>query len=315
MNILIIGKDTQLLWPQHVKDACDNLGHKNKLFLFNNLGIADTVRSFAKKISPALSEKFVARQLKKSLEKFKPDVVILISAFFIPESLYEAVLDYKKALIIGWSGDGFDKTVESKAQACNKLYCTDSFFVERALSYDWAQTSYLPLAFNEKIFYKLPNNIRNNEIVFIGNPDKNRTNIVDNIKTPLSLVGPKWNLPNNTVHSVIKKSISINEVARLYHNSFGVLNIKQESNVVNGLNMRSFEAPACGALLIHDNVKDLKRHYISSEEVVVYDSISNLNDILSEIYIDTKKYEKIARQGQERCLSEHTYTHRQKNIL
>jgi len=315
MRVLIVGKDTPLLWPQHVTDACAALGHETEIFLFNNLGWMDGVRSIAKKFNTSLSEQFVAKHLEKKLQKFKPDVVLFISAFFIPASLYEAAANYKNAKLIAWSGDAFDISVDARAKLCDKLYCTDSHFVELALSFGWQHASYLPLAFNEKIFYPPTKPSRNDEIVFIGNPDKHRSELVGSVGSELTLIGPQWKQENTPQHKVLQKTISIGEVANLYRGSLGVLNIKQGSNVVNGLNMRSFEAAACGALLIHDDVADLKKEYNTQDEVVVFENSPQLNEIVKRIKDESERFTKIARLGQVKAWDTHTYTHRLRQVF
>jgi spore maturation protein CgeB len=274
MKILVVGKDTMLHWPQNVCDALDTMGYENHLFLINHLGfISDTLISLVKKINKPSSEELLAHYFRQKIAEFQPDVIMFISAFFIPTSLYDVLNTLpKKPYLIGWSGDAFNQDVAPLVSILDKLYCTDSFFVDLAQSqYKWSNVEYLPLAYNPKLFS--PSTLANEqrkEILFIGNPAPDRVEILQNIQVPITLIGSAWKKHFIPLHTGITKNIALNKIVPLYQSCRAVLNMKQGANVKNGLNMRSFEATACGALMIHDNVKDLEKHFVPNEEILVY---------------------------------------------
>ena len=111
------------------------------------------------------------------------------------------------------------------------------------------------------------------------------------------------------------RNIGIEAVAEAYNRSAFVLNVKHEHNVVNGLNMRSFEAPACGACLVQDYVKDVDRNFDPEEEIVVYASLEELDEKLAALRKDQRRYDKIRQNGYRRVMAEHTYRHRIAAIL
>lgn len=307
-----------LFWPQHVCDALDEVGHHHELFLFNDLGFAKgSAISIAKRLTTRASEALMALFFRKKIDTYKPDIVIFVSAFFIPTSLYTVLADMpNKPYTIGWSGDAFDKSMQENVEVLDKLYSTDSFFVDRGIEYGW-NIAYLPLAFNPRLFLPSTQQIdRSKKAIFIGNPAPDREELLSSLSFPISLIGSGWGKINTGIHSKSARSISLSEVVHLYQTTYAVVNMKQGANVVNGLNMRSFEAPACGALLVHDSVEDLKRHYVENEEVLVYRNAEELNEILRMINDDSSStYKEIAKRGKERAWDEHRYRHRISKML
>ncbi|MFB1007492.1 MAG: glycosyltransferase, partial [Sulfurospirillum sp.] len=219
--------------------------------------------------------------------------------------------------ILGWSGDAFNQDVAPLVNNLDKLYCTDSFFVDLAQSqYKWSNVEYLPLAYNPKLFS--PSTLANEqrkEILFIGNPAPDRVEILQNTQVPITLIGSAWKKQSIPLHTCITKNIALNKIVPLYQSCRAVLNMKQGANVKNGLNMRSFEATACGALMIHDNVKDLEKHFVPNEEILVYNDAEELNELLKKIDKHPELFYEIAKKGMQRTLLEHTYEHRMALVL
>lgn len=319
MKILVVGKDTMLHWPQNVCDALGDMGYENDLFLINHLGfVSDTLISLVKKFKKLSSEELLAHYFHQKINEFKPDVIMLISAFFMPQSLYDVLKNLpKKPYVIGWSGDAFNQDVAAKVQILNKLYCTDSFFVDLARStYRWENVEYLPLAYNPKIFF--PSNTpeeQRKETLFIGSPAPDRVEILKSIQTPITLIGSAWKKHPLALHTIVPKNIALDQIVPLYQSCRAVLNMKQGANVKNGLNMRSFEATACGALMIHDNVADIEKHFVPNEEILVYNNANELNELLRNIEKNPQLFYEIAKKGMQRTLLEHSYQHRMSLIL
>lgn len=319
MKILVVGKDTMLHWPQNVCDALSDMGYENDLFLINHLGFfSDTLISIVKKFKKLSSEELLAHYFHQKINEFKPDVIMLISAFFIPQSLYDILKNLpKKPYIIGWSGDAFNQDVAAHVHILNKLYCTDSFFVDIArCNYHWKNVEYLPLAYNPKIFFQpnIPHEQRK-DTLFIGNPAPDRVEIVKDLQTPITLIGSAWKKHSLALHTIIPKNIALHQIVPLYQSCYAVLNMKQGANVRNGLNMRSFEATACGALMIHDKVADIEKHFVPNEEILVYNDTKELNKLLQDIKKNPQLFYDIAENGMKRTLLEHGYQHRLSLIL
>jgi hypothetical protein len=101
------------------------------------------------------------------------------------------------------------------------------------------------------------------------------------------------------------------EMARMYSESRLVFNCSLRGEV----NMRVFEGPATGTLLLTDRISnglsDLVR---DREHVVLYDDEQLLN-LVDEYLRDSAARELIASQGYEHVRAYHTYDQRVENIL
>ncbi len=81
------------------------------------------------------------------------------------------------------------------------------------------------------------------------------------------------------------------------------------------VNQRVFDVPACGAFLLTDHQESLGELFDIGKEVIVFDCPEDIPDLLRYYLKNPDKREKIALQGRERVLKEHTYQHRLKSII
>ncbi len=96
------------------------------------------------------------------------------------------------------------------------------------------------------------------------------------------------------------------EMAEVYARSRIVVNCCHNRDV----NMRVFEAMASGALLITDEADGLEELFIDGTDLIIYRSDDELVDCIRHYLQDDAAREQIARAGQEKVLTGHTYDHR-----
>ena len=217
--------------------------------------------------------------------------------------------------IVHWIGDFFDDRLTKTSAITDQYYFTDSGLLEDAKAMGLTQSSYLPLAFNPDLF-KLPEQeARINDLLFIGAWSKNREDLIRKVEQPMTVVGKGWDRIQDTHHNVIGKNVSNKQVAGLYQQHACVLNIINSGNIKNGLNMRCFEAPACGALLITDNVIDLPNCYESGLEVLTYETPESLAAIYKTLLDDVDRLKRIANAGHTKATNSHAYKSRIETIL
>jgi len=316
MRILIIGKQNHLHWVENVYDAFKKLSYNvNYLFTNKQGNFNDFNRNFLKIFNKNLSKNYSLNCLNKKILEFSPDIIFVVSPFMYDIKFTEMIESIDSCLKIGWVGDIFSSEHKAISDKYDKLYFTDSYFLEMAEMFKFKNYSYLPLAANSNIFYdkKL---IRNDNLLFIGNPTKERIDLFFNINKDVKLIGSKWkniNLKNNI--EIVKKDISIYEVAEEYNKSNFVLNLKHSLNVINGLNMRTFEVPACGACLIQDYVKDLELNFDLDKEVVTYNNVEELTDLYEKLRKEKKLTKQIIEHSSLNVHSNHLYTNRINKII
>jgi len=103
------------------------------------------------------------------------------------------------------------------------------------------------------------------------------------------------------------------EMARLFSASRLVFN----RSIVNDVNMRVFEAVACGSLLITNDLAENGQDELLTpgEHLVTYRSDDELIERIRYYLDHEEEREAIAQRGMERAHAEHTYAHRMQTIL
>ena len=160
--------------------------------------------------------------------------------------------------------------------------------------------SYLPSAIDDKIFkdYNLKRDI---DIGFVGTDNIN-------IKSRVRFINFLKKRFDNFVR---EQGIFFEDMAEFYNRC----KIVPNQCPADDINMRTFEATACGALLITPNLPYLKELFEIGKEIVVYDDILDLEKKINYYLKHDKEREKIARAGQIRTLKDHTYSKRVEKII
>jgi spore maturation protein CgeB len=78
---------------------------------------------------------------------------------------------------------------------------------------------------------------------------------------------------------------------------------------------RVYEALACGAFLIVDEQRDVLRYFTPGEDLVVFDDVKELRELVTYYLSHPKEAGRIAKKGRKKVLAHHTYRHRIKKIL
>ncbi len=113
--------------------------------------------------------------------------------------------------------------------------------------------------------------------------------------------------PNNFAGPVYGETM-----VKIYNASEIILNINGDYPY---LNVRNFEAPACGTCTITSAIKDLDKYFIPGQEVVVFESIPDLINKLDYYLSDNKARKNIAIAGQKRAHRDHSLQKRMAELL
>ena len=80
-------------------------------------------------------------------------------------------------------------------------------------------------------------------------------------------------------------------------------------------NMRLYETTGCGAMLITDMKDNLNELFDIGKEVVAYNNVNELVELIRYYADRDSEREAIARAGQKRTITEHTYYNRMEELL
>ena len=322
MKVLIIGKRGGILqWYEHLLDAGKGMPDVEiKGFALNHNNLLER---FSKKVIGQFSSDYrdaiTAKALATVMQSFQPHLVVVADMFYFSKKVVDVFYTHKpRCHYVHWIGDFFKKDILTSKEIFDHYYFTDTALVEQAKSMGLVNSSYLPLAYNPSVFYPAKHKkMRSKELLFIGAWSANREALIEKIEVPMLIIGKGWDKHSHPAHRVISKNIPLVEVVQLYQTHSFVLNIINSNNIKNGLNMRCFEAPACQALLITDQVADLHLCYQEGKEVFVYQSAQDISEFLTSVEDehDDEPHKEIIAQGYRKVVSSHTYRMRLKKIM
>jgi len=171
---------------------------------------------------------------------------------------------------------------------------------------------YLPFGFNNKINKINKNKIDENYISFIASGDQYREKIIKRIKSVrINIFGNSWkkNIGNHSLNPFVHGKKLIDTIAK----SFVSLNILRKQND-NSHNMKTFEIPAMGGLLVTTRTKEQNIFFPENKASIMFSSISELEKKIFFLRKNQRVAERIRQKGFE--LSRyHSYNERAKYLL
>jgi spore maturation protein CgeB len=154
--------------------------------------------------------------------------------------------------------------------------------------------------------------------VFIGSYDSERAAFLDKLgEQKLIIYGDsKWR-SRNQLSKIIQsayagRSLFGEDYKAAILNGLGIFNLLRKQNIEEGShNMRTFEVPGYGGLLIADRTVEQMSFFEENKEAVYFDSIEELKDRMTYLSKHTGEIEKIKKAAWERCRrSNYGYRHR-----
>ncbi len=255
-----------------------------------------------------------------TIRQQKPDLIILLNAVGLPDDANDQIRSGDpKMPVVSWLADHVPVFPPGVSHNLDAIYYFDSAtlpVLQTAYSGTGARLEFLPLAANPLRFtnHSLSWNHRKSGLVFIGNNTAPRREIIRDLQrlTAVDPYGPKaeagWRFWRRRRFSPAASS-------KLYGSYQAVLNMLQPPNTIHGLNLRAFEVPLCGGLGTYPAAPDLADSFVPGEEIVSYESNTDLAHQLEKIFADPRRSEAIIRGGRERVLKDHTYHERARRLL
>lgn len=318
MKVLVVGKHGSIVhWLEDMADGFADAGHETRVFSviggswpdYLHLKLYRTLNRRA--VGGVLAEKLV-----KAVRTFKPDVMFCVGAYWLePEMLAVVRALPTRPAMLGWVGDRFEAKHRAIDALYDRVFHTDTAFLDLARELGFtAPVGYLPLAVNPRLFPRreLP---RRDRMIFVANRTQHREAIVRAIERPVVLYGKSWKPMTGTPHELHAERIPAKALVGLYASHRAVLNIRNEINVLHGLNQRSFEPYLCGTPVLNDAMVDIPLCFEPGKEILVYRDTDELNAIHDRLMKDAGYAAAIGEAGFRRVMAEHTYAIRTRSIL
>lgn len=283
-SILVLGKRGGILqWYENILDADISKDYIRLTgFALNHNNWKERLIKKLLKLFKGHPEQFTASQLDKKIQQIRPDIILIADVFYFQPVILATLIKYKPACTMyHWIGDFFDERLIKSKEVVDRFLFTDSTFIDDAMQMGISNSVYFPLAFNPRIFTpgtSLDN--RKNELLFVGAWSESRQRLLEQVEFPVAVYGKGWDkLKSDYIHTH-PYNIPLSQVAVLYRQYSHVLNIINKANTRIGLNMRCFEVPASGAILVTEYSEDLKRCFNTEQDIIYFSSYTELSEKL-----------------------------------
>jgi spore maturation protein CgeB len=305
VRILLVGKKGSINhWLEDAAAALRTDGHAVRVLAVRRTWLDARVET-------ALVEP-LADGVAKAAGRFAPDLILAIGAFHTPVPYLRRLAALPgRPPVAGWVGDLFDEGAREAAGLYDIVAYTDSGLLARHSAAFGSRAIFLPHAAN--LTAPRPAAARSPRMVFVANATPGRRAVVEAVTSPVSVYGPGWR--RGAPHDVHPGRVAHAAVAGLYAQGLAALNVRNERNVLFGLNQRSFDPYLSGTPLVTDDQPDLERCFDPGSEVLVWRDTSELNAVYDRLRRSPEEPRRIGEAGRRRVLAEHGYTHRLATLL
>lgn len=277
--------------------------------------------------------KLVNKKLIKLACDFKPDLCIIMKGQCIfPETISTIKAETKTMLFNINADDPFNRNRGASSLYVRKsLSIFDCYFIWKRLLIEplikrgAKRVEHLPFGFDPTMHYPVEasgheKQIDGNDIVFVGNWDKERENWLREIKDfDLGIWGEDyWGSccrDRNLRKLWRKKAMYGEEMSKVLNSSKISLNILRLQNK-GSINMRTFELPACKVFVLAERSLEAKEFFEEDIEAVYFSTPEELRDKVKYYLKHEEERNKIGQAGYQRCVtSGYSYLERAKKIL
>ena len=308
MKIFLVGKSASIThWFEDAAGALRAEGHDLRLGVVRHPWLNAVVEA-------ALAEPLAAAMAARAA-RFDPDLVLVIGGLHAPAAFVEqlAALPGRPPLV-GWAGDAFDAGARRTADLYDLLAYTDSGLVARHVELGFGSRGlFLPHAAN--LGNTLPERQRAARMVFVATPTPGRRAVVEAVTAPLAIFGPAWGAEGMSHHQVHAGRVTPGDVGGLYAGHLAALNVRNERNVLHGLNQRSFDPYLSATPVVTDDQADISLCFEPGAEVLVWRDTDELNSHYERLLRHPEDAARIGQAGRRRLFADLGFGRRLETLM
>ena len=313
----------------HVTDSLRHLECEVQLFhvrgaLSGAAGLAYKAMHKATQLLLREPERLIEPRLMRTIEAFKPDVVLaLLGNLYSPKTI-AAVRKRTAAPVICWCQDQLSTLGRQFLLGAGY----DAVFVKDRYMQDLfsrmirsTRFLYLPEACNPRMHRPVPLTASDRQsfgcdVMIAGTLYYYRQEILQQLSSfDIKVWGyrPTW-LVDRIPGRFMGRDVHGDDKVRACLASKICLNTLHYAEI-NGLNCRAFELAGCGGFQLVNRVPVLLDHFTPDVEVATFESIDELRDKINFYLANPAAATAIAENGRRRAHRDHTYEHRLRDIL
>lgn len=204
----------------------------------------------------------------------------------------------------------FDTIVKNIVCVFDLVICSSPKMIDRYKEVGANDVIYLPFACEPDIHKPIQLDGRYMyDICFVGTYYPRRGRIIKQLMENgynTKVYGPYWKDADALYGMDMVKAFNASKI---------VLNIHIESDLDNKPNMRTFEVTGSSSFLLTDYAYGLEEQFVIGKEVIVYDNIKELLELVRYYLSSNEERDKIRINGNRRAYKDHTYENRLKAVL
>ncbi len=260
-----------------------------------------------------------ANVIEKQILQSKPDLVLVFKGTRIPPALLVSIR--RAAVCVNFNPDSPWEKVNSSDWLIESIphYHHHFTWSKQLLPHfqvaGASSVHYLPFAYDPELHSLTPKGVTDFDVVFIGTYEALRDETLSTLKDfNIAIWGNGWEKSSMVPRSWIKgAAIYGKQAAEAMTKGVVNLNILRVQNS-GSHNMRTFEIPATGSLMLTTKSEEQQQFFTEGEDILSYESNEELIEHVSRSIIDKARAEEMGMNAYERVKAE-TYTSRAQEIL
>jgi spore maturation protein CgeB len=283
------------------------------------------------KFYPNLFSESINKQLLIKAESSKADIILVFKGLYLFPSTIATLRNYTK-LLVNYNPDHpfiFYSTGSGNSNILHSLeYYHIHFSYSKKIVAKFKSTLkkeafHIPFGFDDSLKSSSGSKVElKNDFIFVGAWDRTREAFFNKLTDEnIKIYGnPEWHSRTFLRPRVKKmfqgKPLLKEDFLQATKDSLGCINILREQNLIeNSHNMRTFEVPGYGGLLISQRTDEQLEFFEENIEAIYFDNVDELREKLLYLRKHSEIVEKIKTAAQLRSVrGNYSYFHRAKNM-
>ena len=259
------------------------------------------------RINQKYGRKKMSQMLREAIYYYHPDILFYFNFHdWIEHSVWKEISNELPTKTIIWLSDDHWRYEETRPiwELFNLIVTTDRKGYEKRMEKGFSNIFLSQWGCNH-FLYKNLNLPKIYDVSFVGRCYGKRQEFVEMLKRhgiKAATFGQGWEKGSR---------VSQADLIRIYNQSKISLNIsvasKEDKIQIKG---RDFEAPGCGSLLLTKETEEIAEYFVPDEEIITYKDANDAVEKIKYYLKNEDEREKIAKNGYERVMKEHTIKNR-----
>ena len=332
MNVAIIGKFYTEGFGLHIEEALHQMGHsvvrvdpEVEFLQYDFLGkrVKNINKTLYQEVLYKIPfiRKFKSKEIYKYFQQEKVDLTLSLHDFLTKDEVSK-IKELTHSPVVLWFPDAMSNFQKSMffIAGYDHLFFSDKYIVKKLREEFKLNVSYLPQCFSQYRHKKVKLSAEEEkyygcEITNAGNLYPSRAALYKHLlKYNIKMWGAPpavWLKDDELEPIVMHKKVFNEEKSKAFTAAKIVLNNLHPA-VVDGVNKRTFEIPACGAFQISSYREATSELFKIDKEIVCYKDLNDLKEKI-DYYLDPSneaERKEIANAGFERAMKDHSYDNR-----